>query len=341
MKYIMLVSPIAIQANGGGSLSTSGALLNMNVQFATASHCPGTAWLYKLAFNWLISYSLTDNLCSWQKVFSFEVMRMYMTKLVFVAIAALCVCCNASQPCKIPDSLEKSFLKNCKDEGIKDGKCHDAWIDFSGAFGSKPPGEVEMEDYNAYFDRLPLKLHPNSVLFWSGTYGLVDIISQRTDETSSSFTEQSSRIVNNLGRTTPWCEPKNDRPSDRFWAAFSTKLGTEAQRIVFWIAAGESKDRKDGKHDTYRKSSFFSQYELPALKVPRVSKLVVIDVHRKGVGEACGKGTLIDLENEVLGKSITYQCEEVYGDPRTTDLDERQRLAKQVITIIRREQTGQ
>ena len=306
----------------------------MNVQFVTASHCPGTALLYKLAFNWLISCSLTDNLCSWQKVLSFEVMRMYMTKLVFVGIAALCVCCNASDLCEIPDGLEASFLNNCREEGIKDRRCGYAWIDFSGAFGSRPPGDVEMEDYDGYFDHLPVRLHPNSVLFWSGTYSLVEIISQMGDETSSSFTEPSSRIVDNLGYA-PWCEPNSDQPSDRFWAAFSTILGTEAQGVVFWAAAGE----RDG--GTYQTSSFFSQYELPALKAPRVSKLVVIDVHRKGVGEACGEGTLIDLENEVLGKSIAYQCEEVCGDPWTTDPDEQQRLAKEVIAIILREQAGQ
>lgn len=210
--------------------------------------------------------------------------------------------------CTVSDGLETSFLSNCANLSIQDRRCGHAWDDFSGAFDSRDPVDVSIEDYDGYFDHLPVRVRPDSVLFWSGTYTLVEFISKMDYQICSSFTEQSAQIVDDLGNA-PWCKPDTYLPSDRFWASFSCMLGSQAQGVVFWAAAGE---RGGG---TYRNTSFFSLYELAAMEAPLVSKLAVIDVHREGVGEACGEGTLITLENEVNNKMITYQCEEVYGDP--------------------------
>ena len=89
--------------------------------------------------------------------------------------------------------------------------------------------------------------------------------------------------------------------------------------------------------------NFFALYEFPALVPPRVTKLVVFDVHREGMGESCGEGSLVTLENEAKSKfsKYGYVCHNIFGDAKTTNMSEQQRLAEMIVPLIRMEQDGE
>ena len=67
----------------------------------------------------------------------------------------------------------------------------------------------------------------------------------------------------------------------------------------------------------YRNNSFWATAELPNLMPPRVSKIVVLDVHEKQVGEACGEGSLVTLDEILDMRGFNHSCYNVYGDPMT------------------------
>ena len=162
----------------------------------------------------------------------------------------------------------------------------------------------------------------------------------------SSFTEPSGAsvngAVNDLGSEVCWCgspsrsgivcgDMCNDKnPRNQFWASFSAMLGMRAEGVAFWLAWGE---RLGG---TYQSNSFFALYEFPNLEPPRVSRLVVLDVHNEGVGESCGEGTLATLETlsvERFGAS-GYMCYDVIGNASVMDMD----VVRNVVDIIHMEQ---
>ena len=67
-------------------------------------------------------------------------------------------------------------------------------------------------DYQAYFNTLPITAGVNSSLFWSGTFPVVDVVSNRPNPTGavvySSANEPSSAIINDLGYGVNWCGSK-------------------------------------------------------------------------------------------------------------------------------------
>ena len=89
--------------------------------------------------------------------------------------------------------------------------------------------------------------------------------------------------------------------------------------------------------------NFFALYEFPALVPPRMTKLVVFDVHREGMGESCGEGSLVTLETEAKSKfsEYGYVCHDIFGDAKTTNMSEQQRLAEMIVPLIRLEQNGE
>lgn len=66
-----------------------------------------------------------------------------------------------------------------------------------------------------------------------------------------------------------------------FWAQFSTEFALAASGTVFYLSYGE----KPG--GTFQSSSFFATYELPNMSPPRVTEVVILNVHRKGQGTTC------------------------------------------------------
>ena len=59
-------------------------------------------------------------------------------------------------------ALVRKWLK------IYSDKCPEAWKGFTSAFEFKDPNNITGDDYEAYFDALPIFSPPNSVVFWSG-----------------------------------------------------------------------------------------------------------------------------------------------------------------------------
>ena len=228
-----------------------------------------------------------------------------------------------------------------------DTVCPEAWNNFMNAFAGKDPSTVNLSDYDGYYAVLPITPGANEVLFWSGTPMITDFVSTMNSKICSSFTLASSVIVNGLGIDVCWCgnasggieydNPCPPMPTTSFWASFSCMLGVNAKGTVFWLAWGE---RPGG---TFQMGNFFALYEFPALVAPRVTKLVVFDVHREGMGESCGEGSLVTLENEAKSKFSEkgYLCYNIFGDAKTTNMSEQQRLAEMIVPLIRMEQNGE
>lgn len=254
---------------------------------------------------------------------------------------------QSNKECKTPPNFMQDFIKSCRKvlstkDNVEDF-CNEAWEKFSKAFAFVKPSQVNLSNYDEYFEFLEVKSEPNSVLFWSGVVKLVEEVGKNTRyPISSSFTQPASNIINDMEEYPEcWCggrsgidydNPCPDTPAISFWAKFSCSLGESASGISFWLGNGE---RGGG---AYRNTSFFTLYEFPKLNPPNDTKLVVIDVHRKNMGEACGKGTLGELKKLITTKfgEDGYTCYDVYGDATNPN----EELTNEVVSIIGEEQNG-
>ena len=257
------------------------------------------------------------------------IMLKVSTWLAVVLLHNCAVVNNAGEVCTLHYEFEPMFKNNCLKEGIEESTCDNAWDAFSGAFESRNPKDVTVDDYTGYFDLIPLQVRPSSLISWSDIYPLTDFIS---DEYDNSVTAPCARIVKNIDSI--WCETEDNRPRDVFWAAFSRMLGRLAEGVVYWVTPGE---RGDGK-PLYDPDSSFASHELAAMESPRVRKLVAINVRESGMGETCGEGSLLDLERDVLSKDIAFECAEVLGDLSRNNTQDLQRMADEVHDIIKKAQ---
>ena len=258
--------------------------------------------------------------------------------LYFLLVAQISLSqAQATPPC----DLEARYLTSCRDNtDVSDATCMSAWNAFLAAWQNKAPSAVMQMDYNGYYQVLPIMVARNQALFWSGTGSLAQGISLMDPTICTSFTEPSAASVNGLGNVT-WCgsasmsgvdcvNPCDGNPVTQFWASFSTMLGMRAEGVVFWLAWGE---RPNG---TYQAGNFFGLYEFPNLQPPRVSRLVVFDVHQEGVGESCGEGSLGTLETLSVAKfgASGYMCYDVIGSASTMDMA----VVMRIVDIIHTEQ---
>ena len=247
--------------------------------------------------------------------------------------------------CMPPCDLEDLYLASCKNVNVSSTTCTEAWNAFLSAFSRKDPSTINQTDYNSYFQVLPILVARNQALFWSGTFPLAQGISRIDPSICSSFTELSAASINGIetekqcwcgNLTTPGVDCANECngvPVTQFWVSFSTMLGQRAEGVVFWLAWGE---RPNG---TYQNTSFFAEYEFPALESPRVSRLVILNVHNRGVGESCGNGTLRVLEalSEAKFGAGGYMCYDVFGNASFMDMA----VVRNIVDIIHMEQSGE
>ena len=120
-------------------------------------------------------------------------------------------------------------------------------------------------------------------------------------------------------------------PEHSFGRLSPPSWGREQSRWSFGLL-GEN----DQAAHTYQSSSFFALYEFPSLASPRVSKLVVLDVHNEGVGESCGEGSLVTLETLSVAKfgASGYTCYDVIGNASLMDME----VVKEIVDTIHMEQ---
>ena len=252
--------------------------------------------------------------------------------------------------CNTPPDLEDIFLRACEKVLGNNNMCPSVWNEFATSFGYKDPTTVTGDDYNGYFNIVPIVSPSNTVLFWSSVKAVIEEISKYPD-ISTSANQNSSSIINTMmadDAVECWCGnkthlldtvnpcPMTPGPTTVFWQKFSCVLGESAMGIAFWLGYG---DKVGG---AYQDSSFFAEYEFPKLTPDRVQRLVVIDMYDCSVntGEMCGIGTLAKLQRQTVEKygSAGYQCYEVCGNP--SDEQEVSSLANRALDIIRREQGG-
>ena len=250
--------------------------------------------------------------------------------------------------CYTPPDLEEIFLRACEKVLSSNDTCPLVWDKFASAFGNKDPNNVTGDDYNEYFEALPINSPPSTVVFWSSVKRVIEEISQYSSIISSANQDASS-IVNAMvadDDVNCWCGNETHildtvnpcpmpGPTSVFWGKFSCSLAESTTGLAFWIGYG---DRKGG---AYQEPSFFSTYEFPKLTPDRVNGLVVIDIYEcsLGTGEKCAQGaSLVRLQNEAVGKygSEGYRCYEVCGNP--TEEQQIPLLANSTLNIIRNEQ---
>ena len=253
--------------------------------------------------------------------------------------------------CYTPPDLENIFIRACEKVLNDNTQCQSVWEKFSSAFGYKDPNNITGDDYDDYFAALPVVSVPSTTIFWSAVKDVIEEISEYQD-ISSSFNQQSSSIINAMitdDDVQCWCGnvthlldtdnpcPMLPGPTTVFWQQFSCLLGDSASGTSFWIGYG---DKVGG---AYQSTSFFANYEFPKLTPDRVNRLVAIDMYNcnSSLGEKCGEGTLIQLQNQAIMKygSAGYQCYEVCGDPQ--DEEQVPLLAKDALNIIRNEQESE
>ena len=184
--------------------------------------------------------------------------------------------------CRTPTDLESIFYNECFIVlvDIYQIECVAPWNGFIAAFGYKDPNTITPNDYITYFNVIPVKSPPNSVLFWSGVRSFITTLSKYPG-ISSSANQPSSLIFNAMRASNNvkcWCANANEMidtvtpcpatPYTTFWAEFSVLLAQSANGIAFWVGYG---NRDGGAYDP---NSFFGQYEFPNLNVKR---LVVIE----------------------------------------------------------------
>ena len=251
----------------------------------------------------------------------------------------------SQRTCMPPCNLKDLYLASCRNVPVSSTTCTEAWEAFLSAFSRKDPSTVRQADYNNYFQVLPIVVVRNHALFWSGTSALAEGISSMDPSICSSFTEPSAASVIGIEEEKQcWCGSANRLgldcvnvcngvPVTQFWVSFSTMLGQRAEGVVFWLAWGE---RPGG---TYQSNSFFAVNEFSALESPRVSRLVVLNVHNRGVGESCGEGTLRTLEglSEAKFGADGYMCYDVYGSASLMDTA----VVRNIVNIIHTEQSGE
>lgn len=258
---------------------------------------------------------------------------------------------NVSVSCFTPPNLSQIFSRACMkvlDDNIT--QCSFAWTAFKVAFGLKDPSAVTAEDYDTYFDVLPVKSPANTAVYWSGmsVESVVELLSQYP-KISSIVNQVSSRIVNTMmkddnvlcwcGNTTAFLDTVNPCPTTpvvKFWEAFSCHFGESGRGIVFLIVDG---NRKGG---AFQNTSFFAKFEFPKLISARINRLVVININdcNSKIVEKCGEGTLKQLEDQAVGKygrGVGYHCEVVCGS--ASDKQKVALLANDTLQIIKEEQS--
>ena len=250
--------------------------------------------------------------------------------------------------CYTPPDLEEIFLRACGKVLSSNDTCPSVWNKFASAFGYKDPNDVTGDDYNDYFEAVPIVSSPSTVVFWSFVMRVIEEISEYPSITSSANQVASSIIITMATDDDVycWCGSETQMldtvnpcplpgPTSVFWGKFSCSLAESTRGLAFWIGYG---NRKGG---AYQESSFFANYEFPKLTPDRVNGLVAIDIYdcSLSTGEKCGQGaSLVRLQDEAKEKygNEGYRCYEVCGNP--TVEQQVPSLARSALDIIRNEQ---
>ena len=290
--------------------------------------------------------------------------KPYFACLLFLTIYGVCFLCYGSaighnsdeikmiedigksipNKCFTLPAIEDMFMRACEKILNSHTQCSYACSAFTLAFSYKDPNMVAENDYKLFFDIIPVETHLNAVVYWSGVRSIAEQISTYPN-ISTSTNHASSRIINTMendGNVKCWCanttafldtiNPCPVTPLVAFWRAFYSRYGELGIGIVYWIGDG---NREGG---AYQNATFFSDFEFPQLKYPRVYRMVALVIYDCNAtkSEKCGEGTLKVFEDHAVKKYGSYRCENVCGD--ISDEKQIPSLADQCLEIIRAEE---
>ncbi|KAI8497934.1 GPI inositol deacylase [Branchiostoma belcheri] len=224
--------------------------------------------------------------------------------------------------------LEEIFLGRCWDfqrlwKVSPDINCTGLWDKFFHAFSNRDPCDQKPSYYDDFFSASAFDTpSAEKTLFWSGTTVLAHEYSNdglrytTLEDTLPGYVLNGLRWCGSLSepwyneKTCPKCPPSV--PWDSFWRAASRSFAKRARGDVFVMLSGTRKDQEGKPIDAFVNTSYFGMEELPNLDQQKVSKvnvwvmhdLIVVPPYR----EACGKGSLIQLDQELSRRGFLMDC---------------------------------
>ncbi|NP_001243005.1 ADP-ribosyl cyclase isoform 4 [Strongylocentrotus purpuratus] len=226
-------------------------------------------------------------------------------------------------------NLKAIFLGRCYDceycseeqAGLYD--CSGLWDAFSSSFSYQEPCNSVPEDFDDYANMAFVPLTNDQTLFYSGMYSMAMAIGRQ----SSDFTNIELTMLGGLVNGITFCgmvdapginydacptfgSCENDT-QDAFWKKSSQRFAGQASGDVTVILDGS---RADG---AYRPTSFFRLQEVANLDPAKVTSLTAYVVHSLNgdVTEKCVTGSLLELQEDITAKRITFEC---IDDPSIT-----------------------
>jgi len=209
--------------------------------------------------------------------------------------------------------------------------CTKIWDTFHRAFAYKNPCTLTFDDYKPYFDEVGMPKIYDKSLFWSGTKTVAHSYSEFGLRATTLEDTMAGWIVNglnfcgnvNLPRNTTdgidydFC-PNNCDYKTPFWGQASSIFAKHARGIARVMLNG-SRVSPGGKHmPAYNRDSYFGRYELPGLKVEKITKLIILVVHTidKTEYEWCGTDSIQLLQDDARRRGIRVKCHDNPDDVR-------------------------
>jgi len=214
---------------------------------------------------------------------------------------------------------ETYFLQRCKLR-LSDAFCNESWLNFSKAWNI--PGKnlslVTEEDYSDYIEAFTWAFN-KTLIFWSGTGACpIDVVHNLTAQQNFTSLEDSSAAF--IVTDSHWCIPdlynatagscRDEWPQETvttngssraFWKAASREFAKKAYSNIYMLIRPLSV-----KDPAYRPSSTFAGVELPTLATHAQDILsyhiMVMTDYANIPNEICGKGSLVQLVNDVKSK---------------------------------------
>ncbi|XP_063967319.1 ADP-ribosyl cyclase/cyclic ADP-ribose hydrolase-like [Lytechinus pictus] len=211
----------------------------------------------------------------------------------------------------------------CTEEQKEAYDCLALWNAFNSSFAYKEPCTSVPEDFDAYVDMVFMPLPEDQTLFYSGMYSMAMAIGRQ----SSDYTNIELTMLGRVVDGSIFCSMA-EAPGINYDACPKFGSCTNETQAAFWgksskrFAGGASGDvtvildgsRTDG---AYRSTSFFRTAEVVNLDPAKVTSLTAYIVHNLDgtVTEKCITGSLLDLQEDITSKGISFNC---IDDPSIT-----------------------
>ncbi|KAL5004514.1 hypothetical protein ScPMuIL_017970 [Solemya velum] len=198
--------------------------------------------------------------------------------------------------------------------------CELLWDMFVTAFSNKGPCDVTSQEYAPFMSQASQEIARNKAMFWSGTYQ----IAHQFAENGKRFVTLEDTLIGYIVNSVTWCGDNAGinymycppwyecaEAGTAFWGSASSEFASSARGNITIVLDGS----RDGK-PAYSKDSYFAKFELPALRLPDVTRVNILLVHDidKPRREMCDNGSLLSLQDDIAARGLKSTC---VDDPDT------------------------